>query len=78
MNELAKALGFFLAANAQACGILWFAYKAIGYLEENYPKSFGWNIVIWPLALASVAYMYIKIIKALLQSEKRDKTKKLK
>ncbi len=73
MNDLVKALGYFLAANMQAVTLLWLGYKAIEYLEVMHPKNFSWHLVVWPLVLGAVAYTYYKIIKALLHLEKRDK-----
>jgi hypothetical protein len=72
-SDLIKALAYFIAANGQAVGTLWMAFKLNAYLEKEYPISYPWSYIVWPLAVASVIQLYYMVMKALIRLEKNKK-----
>jgi hypothetical protein len=63
-------MGHLLAANFETLIYIGMAFWATGYLNENYPKSWSWANVTYPLGLILIIRSWYVLFRSLMKSQK--------
>ena len=76
MGHSWKVFGYIMAANFQAATIVFVIIKGGEYLNERYPMQSSWQLILSPLAVITIAYMYYKVLVAIARIEKQKRKKR--